>query len=63
MRLFPNNLPKESALIEVAWQRLLWLYGSDRAHLIVTGKDEATNTDIAAWNRLGGSRAMRVVRP
>jgi hypothetical protein len=33
--------------------RLLWLYGPERAAEIMAGRDEATQADIAKWNALG----------
>lgn len=33
--------------------RLSWRYGPDRAALIVSGGDEASNRDLAAWRQFG----------
>jgi len=35
------------------WDRLIWLYGSDRAESIMFGKDEATNRDLLRWRNFG----------
>lgn len=41
----------------VADQRLEWLYGFERAWAIRSGRDPATNADIATWNALGRREA------
>lgn len=35
--------------------KLAWLHGDERANSIVNRTDAATNADIAAWRRLGGT--------
>lgn len=42
---------------EFTARRLEWLYGRERAADIAAGRDPATNTDLAAWDRLGQRRA------
>ncbi len=34
------------------FNRLEWLYGAQRARAITSGRDPATNTDLAKWNNL-----------
>lgn len=36
-------------------ERLCWCYGPQRAALIVSGEDEASRADLAAWRNLGRS--------
>jgi hypothetical protein len=50
----PHNAQGYDPYHEACWQKLVTLYGYERASLIVTGKDPATNADLASWNRLGG---------
>lgn len=40
--------------------RLVWLYGPERAAAIVEGRDANTNADIAAWNRIGAAMDLTV---
>lgn len=37
-------------------RRLTWLYGEQRARLIMLGRDPDSNADLASWNRLGSGR-------
>lgn len=43
-------------------RRLSWAHGDARAHAILSGTDEATNADIAAWRALG-SRSVPLWAP
>ena len=36
------------------WLRLCWLYGKDKAALIMSGYDEATEADLMKWRQIGG---------
>jgi hypothetical protein len=50
-----------------SWQtyterRLTWAHGPERAHLIVSGRDPATNADIATWNNLGRGGVREVTQ-
>lgn len=38
-------------------ERLRWQHGPKRTQAIIEGRDEATNADLAAWNRLSGRAA------
>lgn len=38
-------------------RRLAFVYGPARAKTMMTGRDAATNDDVAAWNGLGERRA------
>ena len=38
------------------WLRLCWLYGKDRAALIMSGYDQKTRADVQRWNRLGSKK-------
>lgn len=63
--LKPHNIGGPIAKMEeVAYQRLVWLYGHARALNIIDGHDEATNADLAAWRSLGASKPYtpKVVR-
>ncbi len=60
MTAFANHAPPityQTKIIRIqhTYARLTWLHGSDRAHRIVNGQDDATQADIAAWRKFGAS--------
>ena len=45
-------LPNDFAAQEDLRAKLLFQYGPERAGAILTGQDEKTNADLAAWERI-----------